>query len=133
MVHFSWGDNMAVPEPGRAWSPHQASRASERPRDRSSPCVQVIDVLTVTSFPRFRAEMFSQLGRLVWAPVTFLWSYVTLPMLLVLLTIYFLNLYYNGSPYYVSWNESMVRPLPVGDPGPSILPSETWRPQIPST
>lgn len=77
--------------------------------------------------------MFSQLGRLVWAPVTFLWSYVTLPMLLVLLTIYFLNLYYNGSPYYVSWNESMVRPLPVGDPGPSTLPSETWRPQIPST
>lgn len=58
--------------------------------------------------------MFGQLGRLVWSPFTFLWSYVTLPTLLALLTIYFLNLYHSESLYYVSWNNSMVRPLPVG-------------------
>ncbi|XP_076789957.1 uncharacterized protein LOC117719508 isoform X6 [Arvicanthis niloticus] len=56
---------------------------------------------------RFRAEMFGQLGHMVWAPFTCLWSYVTLPMLLALLTIYFLNLCHSESLYYVSWNNSM--------------------------
>lgn len=56
--------------------------------------------------------MFNQLGRLVWTPFTFLWTYVTLPALLVLLTIYFLNLYHRESLYYISWNDSMVRPRP---------------------
>lgn len=56
--------------------------------------------------------MFNQLGRLVWAPFTFLWTYVTLPALLVLLAIYFLNLYHRESLYYISWNDSMVRPCP---------------------
>ena len=74
--------------------------------------------------------MFGQLGSLVWSPFTFLWSYVTLPTLLVLLTIYFLNLYYSGSPYYVSWNDSMVRPLPVGTWGPSTPPCISY-PQRP--
>lgn len=56
--------------------------------------------------------MFNQLGRLVWAPFTFLWTYVTLPALLALLTICFLNLYHKESLYYISWNNSMVRPCP---------------------
>lgn len=82
--------------------------------------------------------MFGQLGRLVWAPFTFLWSYVTLPTLLVLLTIYFLNLYFSESLSYVSWNNSMVRPLPVGAWGPSNPPCISYPrgpgdPQIPST
>lgn len=63
--------------------------------------------------------MFGQLGHMVWAPFTFLWSYVTLPMLLALLTIYFLNLWHSESLYYVSWNNSMVRPLLVGSWDPS--------------
>ena len=54
--------------------------------------------------------MFYQLGRLVWAPFTFLWTYVTLPTLLVLLAIYFVNLYHRKTLYYFSWNDSMVRP-----------------------
>lgn len=74
--------------------------------------------------------MFGQLGRLVWAPFTFLWSYVTLPTLMILLTIYFLNLYHSESLYYVSWNNSMVRPLPVGTRGLAPHPvSPTLRDQ----
>ncbi|KAH0517379.1 putative orphan sodium- and chloride-dependent neurotransmitter transporter NTT5-like [Microtus ochrogaster] len=55
----------------------------------------------------FGTEMFYQLDHLVWAPFTFLWTYVTLPTLLVLLAIYFLNLYHRKSLYYISWNDSM--------------------------
>ncbi|XP_021023166.1 orphan sodium- and chloride-dependent neurotransmitter transporter NTT5-like isoform X2 [Mus caroli] len=69
--------------------------------------IQNLSLAWLYGIKRFRAEVFGQLGGLVWAPFTFLWSYVTLPTLLVLLTIYFLNLYYSGSPYYVSWNDSM--------------------------
>ncbi|XP_038943394.1 uncharacterized protein LOC499151 isoform X9 [Rattus norvegicus] len=68
---------------------------------------QNLSLAWVYGIKRFRAEMFGQLGRLVWAPFTFLWSYVTLPTLLVLLTIYFLNLYFSESLSYVSWNNSM--------------------------
>lgn len=70
--------------------------------------------------------MFGQLGRLVWAPFTFLWSYVTLPTLLALLTIYFLNLCHSESLYYVSWNNSMVRPLLVGIWSPSTPPCMSY-------
>lgn len=56
--------------------------------------------------------MFGQLGRLVWAPFTFLWSYVTLPTLLSLFIIYFLNLYHREPLNYIAWNNSMVRPCP---------------------
>ncbi|XP_028644846.1 orphan sodium- and chloride-dependent neurotransmitter transporter NTT5-like [Grammomys surdaster] len=69
--------------------------------------IQNLSLAWVYGVKRFRAEMFGQLGRLVWAPFTFLWSYVTLPMLLALLTIYFLNLCHSESLYYVSWNNSM--------------------------
>ncbi|XP_011249212.1 solute carrier family 6 (neurotransmitter transporter)-like isoform X3 [Mus musculus] len=69
--------------------------------------IQNLSLAWLYGIKRFRAEVFGQLGSLVWSPFTFLWSYVTLPTLLVLLTIYFLNLYYSGSPYYVSWNDSM--------------------------
>ncbi|CAH7457211.1 orphan sodium- and chloride-dependent neurotransmitter transporter NTT5 [Phodopus roborovskii] len=68
---------------------------------------QNLSLAWVYGVKRFRAEMFGQLGRLVWAPFTFLWSYVTLPTLLALLTIYFLNLYHRESLYYISWNGSM--------------------------
>lgn len=67
--------------------------------------------------------MFGQLGRLVWAPFTFLWSYVTLPTLLALLTIYFLNFYHSESLYYISWNDSMVRPCPWEPGGPAPYPT----------
>ncbi|XP_031242444.1 orphan sodium- and chloride-dependent neurotransmitter transporter NTT5-like isoform X3 [Mastomys coucha] len=69
--------------------------------------LQNLSLAWVYGVKRFRADIFSQLGRLVWAPFTFLWSYVTLPMLLALLTIYFLNLYHSKPLYYVSWNDSM--------------------------
>ncbi|XP_052019177.1 orphan sodium- and chloride-dependent neurotransmitter transporter NTT5-like isoform X2 [Apodemus sylvaticus] len=69
--------------------------------------IQNLSLAWVYGVKRFRAEMFGQLGRLVWSPFTFLWSYVTLPTLLALLTIYFLNLYHSESLYYVSWNNSM--------------------------
>ncbi|ERE70087.1 sodium-dependent neutral amino acid transporter SLC6A17-like protein [Cricetulus griseus] len=68
---------------------------------------QNLSLAWVYGIKRFRAEMFGQLGRLVWAPFTFLWSYVTLPTLLALLTIYFLNFYHSESLYYISWNDSM--------------------------
>ncbi|XP_063127095.1 uncharacterized protein LOC499151 isoform X11 [Rattus norvegicus] len=73
---------------------------------------QNLSLAWVYGIKRFRAEMFGQLGRLVWAPFTFLWSYVTLPTLLVLLTIYFLNLYFSESLSYVSWNNSMTVTVP---------------------
>ncbi|XP_038170076.2 sodium-dependent neutral amino acid transporter B(0)AT2-like [Arvicola amphibius] len=69
--------------------------------------LQNLSLAFVYGIRRFRADMFNQLGRLVWAPFTFLWTYVTLPALLVLLTIYFLNLYHRESLYYISWNDSM--------------------------
>ncbi|KAH0517682.1 Sodium-dependent neutral amino acid transporter B(0)AT2 [Microtus ochrogaster] len=69
--------------------------------------LQNLSLAFVYGISRFRAEMFYQLGRLVWAPFTFLWTYVTLPALLVLLAIYFLNLYHRKTLYYISWNESM--------------------------
>ncbi|XP_041532475.1 orphan sodium- and chloride-dependent neurotransmitter transporter NTT5-like [Microtus oregoni] len=69
--------------------------------------LQNLSLAFVYGIRRFRAEMFYQLGRLVWAPFTFLWTYVTLPALLVLLVIYFLNLYHRKSLYYISWNDSM--------------------------
>ncbi|XP_057615702.1 sodium-dependent neutral amino acid transporter B(0)AT2-like [Chionomys nivalis] len=69
--------------------------------------LQNLSLAFVYGIRRFRAEMFYQLGRLVWAPFTFLWTYVTLPALLVLLAIYFLNLYHGKSLYYISWNDSM--------------------------
>ncbi|XP_006868465.1 PREDICTED: uncharacterized protein LOC102832911 [Chrysochloris asiatica] len=56
---------------------------------------------------RFREELFLKLGRLVWSMFTFLWCYVTLPGLLVLLTIYFIQLYQKGHrPHYIAWNAS---------------------------
>lgn len=57
----------------------------------------------------------------MWAPFAFLWSYVTLPTLLALLIIYFLNIYHRES-FYVSWNDSMVRLLPTGSPGTPPYP-----------
>nr|XP_048293977.1 sodium-dependent neutral amino acid transporter B(0)AT2-like isoform X1 [Myodes glareolus]XP_048293978.1 sodium-dependent neutral amino acid transporter B(0)AT2-like isoform X1 [Myodes glareolus] len=69
--------------------------------------LQNLSLACVYGIRRFRAEMFNQLGRLVWAPFTFLWTYVTLPALLALLTICFLNLYHKESLYYISWNNSM--------------------------
>ncbi|KAH0503622.1 Sodium-dependent neutral amino acid transporter B(0)AT2 [Microtus ochrogaster] len=69
--------------------------------------LQNLSLAFVYGIRRFRAEMFYQLGRLVWAPFTFLWTYVTLPALLVLLAIYFLNLYHRKTLYYISWNDSM--------------------------
>lgn len=67
--------------------------------------------------------MFGQLGRLVWAPFSFLWSYVTMPTLLALLTIYFLNLYHSESLYYITWNDSVVCLLPMGTLNPKHIDS----------
>ncbi|XP_005367003.1 orphan sodium- and chloride-dependent neurotransmitter transporter NTT5-like [Microtus ochrogaster] len=71
--------------------------------------LQNLSLAFVYRIKRFGAEMFYQLDHLVWAPFTFLWTYVTLPTLLVLLAIYFLNLYHRKSLYYISWNDSMVK------------------------
>ncbi|XP_028717734.1 orphan sodium- and chloride-dependent neurotransmitter transporter NTT5-like [Peromyscus leucopus] len=68
---------------------------------------QNLSLAWVYGIRRFRAEMFGQLGRLVWAPFTFLWSYVTLPTLLSLFIIYFLNLYHREPLNYIAWNNSM--------------------------
>ncbi|XP_059134954.1 orphan sodium- and chloride-dependent neurotransmitter transporter NTT5 isoform X2 [Peromyscus eremicus] len=68
---------------------------------------QNLSLAWVYGIRRFRAEMFGQLGRLVWAPFTFLWSYVTLPTLLTLFIIYFLNLYHREPLNYIAWNNSM--------------------------
>ncbi|XP_054566627.1 orphan sodium- and chloride-dependent neurotransmitter transporter NTT5-like [Eptesicus fuscus] len=56
---------------------------------------------------RFREEMYGELGRLLWSSCPFLWSYVTMPGLLVLLTICLLHLYNKIPPHYIAWNSSM--------------------------
>ncbi|KAK1329960.1 hypothetical protein QTO34_010144 [Cnephaeus nilssonii] len=56
---------------------------------------------------RFREEMYSELGRLLWSSCPFLWCYVTMPGLLVLLTICLLHLYNKAPPYYIAWNSSI--------------------------
>ncbi|KAL1769326.1 orphan sodium-and chloride-dependent neurotransmitter transporter NTT5-like [Sigmodon hispidus] len=68
---------------------------------------QNLSLAWVYGIRRFRAEMFGQLGHLVWAPFNFLWSYVTMPTLLALFTFYLLNLYHRKPLYYISWNDSM--------------------------
>ncbi|XP_008567563.1 PREDICTED: orphan sodium- and chloride-dependent neurotransmitter transporter NTT5-like, partial [Galeopterus variegatus] len=55
---------------------------------------------------RFREEMFSELGRLLWSPFTFLLCYVTVPGLLALLTICLMQLYQRVTPYYIAWNSN---------------------------
>ncbi|XP_053067129.1 orphan sodium- and chloride-dependent neurotransmitter transporter NTT5-like isoform X4 [Acinonyx jubatus] len=56
---------------------------------------------------RFREEMFSKLGRLLWSFFTFLWRYVTLPGLLALFTICLTQLHWRVPSYYIAWNSSM--------------------------
>ncbi|XP_040313630.1 orphan sodium- and chloride-dependent neurotransmitter transporter NTT5-like isoform X3 [Herpailurus yagouaroundi] len=56
---------------------------------------------------RFREEMFSKLGRLLWSFFTFLWRYVTLPGLLTLFTICLTQLHRRVPSYYIAWNSSM--------------------------
>eukprot|EP00071_Canis_lupus_P046144 XP_022279701.1 orphan sodium- and chloride-dependent neurotransmitter transporter NTT5-like isoform X4 [Canis lupus familiaris] len=56
---------------------------------------------------RVREEIFSDLGRLLWSFFIVLWCYVTLPGLLALTTIYFMQLYQMVPPYYIAWNSSM--------------------------
>ncbi|XP_045296533.1 orphan sodium- and chloride-dependent neurotransmitter transporter NTT5-like isoform X2 [Leopardus geoffroyi] len=56
---------------------------------------------------RFREEMFSKLGRLLWSFFTFLWRYVTLPGLLALFTICLTQLHRRVPSYYIAWNSSM--------------------------
>ncbi|XP_051005635.1 orphan sodium- and chloride-dependent neurotransmitter transporter NTT5-like [Acomys russatus] len=72
---------------------------------------QNLSLAWVYGIRRFRAEIFGQLGHLVWAPFSFLWSYVTMPTLLALFTIYFLNIYHSESLYYISWNDSMSQEM----------------------
>ncbi|XP_042825431.1 orphan sodium- and chloride-dependent neurotransmitter transporter NTT5-like isoform X2 [Panthera tigris] len=56
---------------------------------------------------RFREEMFSKLGHLLWSFFTFLWRYVTLPGLLALFTICLTQLHRRVPSYYIAWNSSM--------------------------
>uniref|UniRef100_A0A8C0T234 Transporter n=1 Tax=Canis lupus familiaris TaxID=9615 RepID=A0A8C0T234_CANLF len=58
---------------------------------------------------RVREEIFSDLGRLLWSFFIVLWCYVTLPGLLALTTIYFMQLYQMVPPYYIAWNS--IHPL----------------------
>ncbi|XP_045296536.1 orphan sodium- and chloride-dependent neurotransmitter transporter NTT5-like isoform X5 [Leopardus geoffroyi] len=58
---------------------------------------------------RFREEMFSKLGRLLWSFFTFLWRYVTLPGLLALFTICLTQLHRRVPSYYIAWNSSMCK------------------------
>ncbi|XP_060995795.1 sodium- and chloride-dependent GABA transporter 2-like [Dama dama] len=55
---------------------------------------------------RFREEMFSEMGRPLWPFSSFLWCYVTLPGLLALLTICFMQLFQGTHLYYTAWNTS---------------------------
>uniref|UniRef100_H0XMS4 Transporter n=1 Tax=Otolemur garnettii TaxID=30611 RepID=H0XMS4_OTOGA len=56
---------------------------------------------------RFREELYGQLGRMQWPTFSFLWSYVTLPGLLVLLIICLMKLHQKVTPFYIAWNSSM--------------------------
>ncbi|XP_013974415.2 orphan sodium- and chloride-dependent neurotransmitter transporter NTT5-like isoform X6 [Canis lupus baileyi] len=62
---------------------------------------------------RVREEIFSDLGRLLWSFFIVLWCYVTLPGLLALTTIYFMQLYQMVPPYYIAWNSSMEECQPA--------------------
>ncbi|CAM9970140.1 unnamed protein product [Rangifer tarandus platyrhynchus] len=55
---------------------------------------------------RFREEMFSEMGRPLWPFSSFLWCYVTLPGLLALLIICFMQLFQGTHLYYTAWNAS---------------------------
>lgn len=74
------------------------------------------DVYTHCSRPRFREEIFSELGRLLWSSFTFLWCYVTLPGLLALLAVCLIQLHQRVPSYYTAWNSSVVR-SPTATPG----------------
>ncbi|KAM7058629.1 orphan sodium- and chloride-dependent neurotransmitter transporter NTT5-like [Molossus nigricans] len=58
---------------------------------------------------RFREEMYSGLGHLLWSFFTFLWCYVTLPGLLALLIICLMGLYESKPRYYIAWNRNMTQ------------------------
>ncbi|XP_053464096.1 orphan sodium- and chloride-dependent neurotransmitter transporter NTT5-like [Nycticebus coucang] len=56
---------------------------------------------------RFREELYGQLGCMQWPTFSFLWSYVTLPGLLVLLIICIMKLHQKVTPSYIAWNSSV--------------------------
>ncbi|XP_059523352.1 orphan sodium- and chloride-dependent neurotransmitter transporter NTT5-like [Myotis daubentonii] len=56
---------------------------------------------------RFREEMYSELGRLLWSSCPFLWCYVTMPGLLALLSVCLVHLYRKVPPHYIAWNSSI--------------------------
>ncbi|EPQ15978.1 Orphan sodium- and chloride-dependent neurotransmitter transporter NTT5 [Myotis brandtii] len=56
---------------------------------------------------RFREEMYSELGRLLWSACPFLWCYVTMPGLLAFLSVCLVHLYRKVPPHYIAWNSSM--------------------------
>uniref|UniRef100_A0A8C5K8S4 Transporter n=1 Tax=Jaculus jaculus TaxID=51337 RepID=A0A8C5K8S4_JACJA len=55
---------------------------------------------------RVREEIFNQLDCRLWTPLVFLWSYLTLPILLFLLSVCLMYLYVEAVPYYTSWNST---------------------------
>ncbi len=69
--------------------------------------------------PRFREELFSELGHPLWPFPTFLWCYVTLPGLLALLALCLVQFYQSIHLYYIAWDSSAVRlPHPGLQPPP---------------
>lgn len=59
--------------------------------------------------PRFREEMYGDLGHLMWSFFAFLWRFVTLFWLLSLLIMYLMSLYWHDTSHYIAWNSSLVR------------------------
>ena len=79
------------------------------PRPRQPAEGSLPDVPDRCPHPRFREEMFSEMGRPLWPFSSFLWCYVTLPGLLALLIICFMQLFQGTHLYYTAWNASGVR------------------------
>lgn len=78
--------------------------------DKVHPCQVPRPQISLTiAHPRFREEMFHELGHLLRPFFTFLWCYVTLPGLLALLTICILPLHDRETSHYITWNRNTVR------------------------
>lgn len=103
-------------EPESHWACLAKGSGPQWPEEGSIP-----DVRAHRPHRRFREELYSDMGRLLWSSCPFLWSYVTMPGLLVLLAICFIHLYKKVPPYYIAWNSSTVRP-PPRPPAPTLSP-----------
>ena len=135
-MHAPWiggslrGHQLQGPASGRAWQ-DSASRLLSRALMREAeawgarpPEGSLPDVHAQRPHPRFREEMYGDLGHLVWSFFVFLWRFVTLLGLLLLLTMCLMSLYRSPPPHYIAWNSTLVKlPHPA-------LPPPLWGPSV---